>query len=101
MTLRNKTLKITLENLLDVLLNHGISVQKIESIMADLGIPAHYIERALANIITIFPQNQKAEKISSKEKGGQVNHDVITQLREVRELMEKVYNKLFSVYENA
>jgi len=101
MILKNKSLKITLENLLDILLNHGIPIQKIESIMADLGIPAHYIERALANIITIFPNKQEMKSTDNKMQKVQVDSDVMAQLREVRELMEKVYNRLFSAYENA
>ncbi|MCX8141921.1 MAG: hypothetical protein N3F04_03965 [Candidatus Nezhaarchaeota archaeon] len=91
--MRNKTLKITLESLLEVLLNHGISLQKIESIMADLGVSSPYIERALANIMVIFPRkHEQGEGATERQKS--LAGDVATQLKEMREMIEKIYSKL-------
>ncbi|MEM4652860.1 MAG: hypothetical protein QW535_02005 [Candidatus Nezhaarchaeales archaeon] len=46
-------MKLTLERILEVLLSHGIQPSKIESIMMDLGIPQHHVERVLASIISL------------------------------------------------
>lgn len=90
MKMKDKTIKITLENLLEVLLSHGIQVQTIEEIMASLGVPRSYVERALANIITIFPLKE-----TSINKGRtNSNLELAEHLKEVKELMEKIYSKL-------
>ncbi|MEM4576819.1 MAG: hypothetical protein QW701_05075 [Candidatus Nezhaarchaeales archaeon] len=88
--MKSKTIKITLENLFEVLLSHGIQVQTVEEIMLHLGVPRSYVERALANIITIFPLKEassNAEHLHSRI-------ELATQLKEVKELIEKVYSKL-------
>ncbi|MDH5815833.1 MAG: hypothetical protein QE164_03440 [Candidatus Nezhaarchaeota archaeon] len=51
--MRSKVVKLTLERILEVLLSHGIQPSKIESIMMDLGIPQHHVERVLASIISL------------------------------------------------
>ena len=99
--MRSKTIKITLEDLLETLLSHGIQLQKIEEMMADMGIPRSYIERALANIITIFPRRGvKEEKelsgLNERRRDFDERAELTAQIKEVRELIEKVYNKLFS-----
>ncbi len=54
--MRSKTVKLTLEDLLEVLLGHGIQPRKIEAIMASLGIPQECVKRALANIMATSSQ---------------------------------------------
>lgn len=49
---KSKVVKITLEKMLEVLLSHGVQPHKIESIMMDLGVPRHHVERTLANMIS-------------------------------------------------
>ena len=95
--MREKALKITLEELLEVLLNHGMSIQKIEEIMAELGVQRHYLERALANVMTIFPRQDAS---SSNLKRAEVNFDVISQLREIKDMIEKMCNRLSSANTN-
>ena len=95
--MKEKALKITLEEFLEVLLNHGISIQKIEEIMTELGVQRYYLERALANVMTIFP---KQDVNSSNLKRTDANFDVISQLREIKDMIEKVYNKLSSAGTN-
>ena len=96
---------MTLENLLEVLLSHGIQLQKIEEMMAELGIPRSYIERALANIITIFPQKGVKEgkelgNLSERRRNFDEQAELTAQIREVKELIEKVYNKLFLTHDS-
>lgn len=50
--MRDKVVKLTLERIIEVLLSHGTHPKKIESIMIDLGVPQHHIERVLANMIS-------------------------------------------------
>lgn len=66
--MRSKIVKLTLEDLLEVLLSHGIRPKKIEAIMANLGIPQDRIKRALASIITAFSQREVKEMGSLDEK---------------------------------
>ncbi len=61
--MRSKVVRLTLEDLLEVLLSHGVKLRKIEAIMASLGIPRRCVEKALANVITTF--SQKVTKDSS------------------------------------
>lgn|GEM_PF-1844539 len=95
--MRNKVVKLTLEVLLEVLLSHGIQLQKIEAIMASLGIPRSCTERALANVITLFPHKEVkgATYLEGGERGPNDQTELAMQIREVKELVEKVYNKLF------
>jgi len=59
--------KLTLEDLLEILLSHGIKPKKIEAIMASLGIPRRCTGRALASVITSFPQG-RVKDLSGSEK---------------------------------
>ncbi|MEM2214528.1 MAG: hypothetical protein QXD66_05820 [Candidatus Nezhaarchaeales archaeon] len=60
--MKSKVVKLTLERILEVLLSHGIQPGKIESIMIDLGVPQHHVERVLANIISLSKSKMRATK---------------------------------------
>jgi hypothetical protein len=67
--MRTKIVKLTLEDLLEVLLSHGIKLQKIEAIMASLGIPRRCAEKALASVIMMLHQKGVKDASGLKERG--------------------------------
>jgi hypothetical protein len=70
--MKSKIVKLTLEDLVEVLLSHGIRPKKVEAIVANLGIPQDCIKRALANIIIAFSQRKSKgiDYLDGKEKRG-------------------------------
>lgn len=94
MQVRRRTLKVNLEVLLEAMLDHEVPIQKVEKILVDIGVPTHYIERALANILTLSPIS--GGKQAAPKGASPPALDVLEQLRAIREMMEKVYSTLSS-----
>jgi hypothetical protein len=65
--MKSKVVKLTLDDLLEVLLSHGIQPKKVEAIVVNLGIPQDRVKKTLANTVMLFSRKE-AKKMDNPGK---------------------------------